>query len=151
GDFIGRAPLELAAHVDVNALGVLAKDDEVDVFRAAALQRHQAIVQRLHRTDVGVEVEPEAKAEQDVARVVEVRNAGIAERAEEHRPRLVGDAVGNLLRKRGLVAQIALRPQIELPKLDIEPAAFAVRFEDAPRLVNDLGPDPVSGEKRYQL
>ena len=34
GDLVGRAALELAADADVDALGVLAEDDEVDVLRA---------------------------------------------------------------------------------------------------------------------
>ena len=34
GDLVARAALELPAHADVDALGVLAEDDEVDVLRA---------------------------------------------------------------------------------------------------------------------
>ena len=37
GDLVGRAALELAADADVDALGVLAEHDEVDVLRVVAL------------------------------------------------------------------------------------------------------------------
>ena len=73
GDLVGRAALELAAHADVDPLGVLAEDDEVDVLRRAPLQRDEAIGERPHGADVGVEVEAEAHAEEDVARVLERR------------------------------------------------------------------------------
>ncbi len=78
-----RAALELAAHAHVDALGVLAEDDDVDVLRGAALERDEAIGERAHGADVGVEVEAEAHAEEDVARVLEVGHARIAEGAEE--------------------------------------------------------------------
>ena len=43
GDLVARAALELPAHADVDALGVLAEDDEVHVLRGAVLQRHEAV------------------------------------------------------------------------------------------------------------
>ena len=43
------AGLEAPADADVHALGVLAKDDEVDVFPAAVLQRAQTLVEQTHR------------------------------------------------------------------------------------------------------
>jgi hypothetical protein len=70
GDLVGGAAAHLAADVDVDPLGVLAKDHEVDVLRAVVLERAQAVVEAAHRAHVGVEVEPEAKAEEDVPRVL---------------------------------------------------------------------------------
>ena len=86
---VGRAGLEAAADADVHALGVLAKHDEVDVRAATILQRRQPIVQQADRTVVDVEIELEAGAEQDVARVAIVGHARIAERTDEDRVELV--------------------------------------------------------------
>ena len=77
--------LEAAADADVEPLGVLPEHDEVDVLRAAVLQRTEPLVEELHRPVVDVEVELEARAEQDVARVAVVGRARIAERADEDR------------------------------------------------------------------
>ncbi len=71
-----RAALELPAHADVDALGVLAEDDEVDVLRAPALERDEAVAERADGADVRVEVEAEAQAEQDVAGVLEPGTRG---------------------------------------------------------------------------
>ena len=56
---------------------------------AAVLQRAQPLVEQLHRAVVDVEVELEARAEQDVARVPVVGHARIAERADEDRVELI--------------------------------------------------------------
>ena len=68
-DFVRRPGLEPAADAHVDALGVLAEHDEVDVLRAAVLQRAEAIGEQLDRPVVDVEVELEPGAEQDVARM----------------------------------------------------------------------------------
>jgi hypothetical protein len=46
GDLVVRAGLEATAHADVDALGVLAKDDEVDVGAGASLERAETIVEQ---------------------------------------------------------------------------------------------------------
>ena len=90
GDLVLGARLEAAADADVEPLGVLAKHDEVHVGRVASLQADTvARASSLHRAVVHVEVELEASAEQDVARVAIVRHARIAERADEDRVELV--------------------------------------------------------------
>ena len=91
-DLVVGARLEAPADADVQALGVLAKDDEVDVGRAAVLERTETLVEQADGPVVDVEVELEARAEQDVARVAVVRHARIAERADEdgvERPQVV--------------------------------------------------------------
>ena len=80
--------LEAAADADVQPFGVLAEHDEVDVRRAAPLQRAEPLVEQLDRPVVDVEIELEARAEQDVARVAVVGHARIAERADEDRVEL---------------------------------------------------------------
>ena len=85
GNLVLGAGFEPPADADIEPLGVLAKDDEVDVRRAAALERAEALVEQAHGPVVDVEVELEARAEQDVARVAIVGHARIAQRADEHR------------------------------------------------------------------
>ena len=73
--------------LDVQAFRVLAEHDEVHVRGRAILQRTEALVEQLHRPVVDVEIELEARAEQDVARVPVVGHARIAQRADEDRRR----------------------------------------------------------------
>ena len=62
-------------------------------FGAAVLERAQPLVEQLHRPVVDVEIELEARAEQDVARVAVVGHARIAERADEDRVEVVAQHV----------------------------------------------------------
>src|SRR6185312_10493024 len=84
-DFVLGARLEAAADAHVEPFRVLAEDDEVHVLRTAAFQRTQALVEQLDGPVVDVEVQLEARAEQDVAGVAIVGHARIAERADEDR------------------------------------------------------------------
>ena len=149
-DLVGRPPFELAAHAHVDPLGVLAEDDEVDVLRGAPFERDEAIVERLHRADVGVEVEAEAHAEEDVARVLEAGDARIAEGAEEDGARFVLHAVGDLLRVGGAVFEVAVGAEVELPQVEAQAALVAVELEDARSLGDDLGADAVAGKNREE-
>jgi hypothetical protein len=54
GDFVGRAHLEVAAHVHVHAFGVLADDGEVDVVGRGVFQRAERGVEQANRAHVGV-------------------------------------------------------------------------------------------------
>ena len=85
GHFVLGPRLEAPADADVEPLGVLSKDDEVDVFGAPALERTEALVEQRDRAVVDVEIELEARAEQDVARVAVVGHARIAQRTDEDR------------------------------------------------------------------
>ena len=84
-DLVGGAGLEATPDTHVETLGVFTKHHEVDVGRRAMLQRAQSRVEQPHRTIVDVEIELEAGAEQDVARVAVVRHARIAECANKDR------------------------------------------------------------------
>ena len=87
-DLIVGARLETSADADVHAFGVLAKHDEVDVSRRASFQRAETLVEQLDRPVVDVEIELEARAEQDVARMAVVGHPRIPERADEDRVEL---------------------------------------------------------------
>ncbi len=67
GHFVWRPGLEAAADANVQPLGVLAEHHEIHVGRRPVLQRTQTLVEQPDRPVVHVQVELEARAEQDVA------------------------------------------------------------------------------------
>ena len=77
--------LKIPPTLTYGAFGVLAEDHEVDVFDALALERAEPFVEQLDRPEVDVEVELEADAEKDVGGVAHVRDARIAEGADQDR------------------------------------------------------------------
>ena len=83
-DLVLRACLEPSADADVQPLGVLPEHDEVHVGAGPILQRAQPVVEQADGPVVDVQVELEARAQKNVARVPIVRNTGIAERADQH-------------------------------------------------------------------
>ena len=82
GDFVGGAFFEDAAGITIDAFGVFADDDEIDVFRLDAFQRAERGIQQAHRAHVRVQVHLEAHAQQDFFRVDVGRR-----RADRRRPR----------------------------------------------------------------
>src|SRR5437762_12155981 len=133
------------AGLPVHILGVLAHDDEIDVFRALALERHEAIVVRDDGTEVHEQVEAPAHAEDDVALHHSARGARIADRAEQdgvERTQAVDvlgrDAAGRIYITRRRPAQfLAYRGKVETP---------LGRVQDAERRARDLGADTVAAD-----
>ena len=119
-DLVLGAGLEPPADADVQPLGVLPKHDEVDVARPAALERAQALVEEAHGPVVDVEIELEARAEQDVARVAIVGHARIAERADEDRVELAQQVVA-ARRHRHVRFEVVVRAPGQV--LEVEPPA----------------------------
>src|SRR5207245_10925116 len=83
GDLVWRALLEHASGIGVDALGVLADDDEVDVLGLDSFQRAEPGIEQPHRADVGVEVHLEAHAEENLFGVNVGWHAEIAEGSDE--------------------------------------------------------------------
>ena len=144
-DLIVGARLEAPADVDVHAFGVLAEDDEVDVGRAAVLQGAQALVQQPHGPVIDVQVELEARPQEDVSRVAHVGNARIAERTDENGVEIVAQhrvAVRRQADSRLEVVVGAVRQQFE-----VEPTAECLgnRANYLDGLGSDVDADAVSG------
>ena len=113
------AGLEAAADAHVQAFGVLAKDDEVDVGGPAILQRTQPLVKQAHRPVVDVQVELEPGSQQDVASMAHVRNARIAERPDVDGVEIVAEhrvAVGRKAHSRLQVVVGAVREHLEVER-----------------------------------
>src|SRR5204862_8318483 len=78
-----RVRLEPAADAHIQPFGGYAEDGKIHVRGRPSLQRTQPIVEQADRPVVGVEIELEADAEENVPGVTVVRHARIAERADE--------------------------------------------------------------------
>ncbi len=137
----GRAHLEVAAHVHVNAFGVFADDGEVDVVGRGVLQRTERSVEQLDRTHVGVEVHLEAHAQQNFLGVNVGGHAGIAERADEDGVEVAGQHVKAVGRNGGAVDEVAVGSPVKGGELDGR-ARGANHFE---RVRDDFLADTVSG------
>ena len=144
-DLIVGAGLEAAADADIHAFGVLAEHDEVDVVPAAVLERAQAIVEQPHRTVVDVEIELEAGAEQDVARMPVVGDPRVAKRANEDGVELAQQLIA-IGRQRFTGLQIVVGAPWQMFELHAPAEDFAGGFQDLHRLCRDVLADPVPGD-----
>jgi hypothetical protein len=71
------------AGLRVHVLGVLAHDDQVDVLRALAFERHETVVVGDDGTEIDVQVETTAHTEDDVPLDDPARRPRIADGAEQ--------------------------------------------------------------------
>ena len=110
--------LEVAAHVRVNAFGVLADDGEVDVVRRGVLQRAKGCVEQPDRTHVRVEVHLEAHAQQDFLGVDISRHARIAERTHEDGVEVAGQHLKAVRRNSNAIDQIPVGAPVKVGELD---------------------------------
>jgi folate-binding protein YgfZ len=141
-DFVAGTLFEYAASIRVNAFGVFADDDEIDVLRLDILQGAERRVEQPDRTDVGVEIHLEAHAKQNLFGMNVCLDARIAEGADQNGIEVTGqhdEAVG---RNGHAVAQIAVGSPVELR----EGGLRAARLQHLNRLRNHLLADPVSGD-----
>jgi len=113
-DLVRRALLEVAADVDVDALRVLPEHDHVAVLGSLAAQGHEGVREAHDGAHVAVEVEAEAQPEEDVARVVQARDPGVADRAQEHGVALVAHECAVALGEGRPVAEEAVGSQVEV-------------------------------------
>ncbi len=145
---VGRPALEAPPDIHIGALGVLAKDDDVDGALDAVrpgLERAEVRVQQLDRAQVDVQVEAEAEAEQDVPRVLVARNAGIAERAEEDRVGLAPKPPQLAVRQRLAGGQVAVGAPGQLLERVLHSMGGACDLERAARDGKNLRAHPVAG------
>src|SRR5262249_6865834 len=88
--------------------------------------------------------EAEAHPEEDVAGVLEVGHARVAEGAEEHRGALALDGDLDLFGEGGAIAQEALGAEVELPEVEGEAGLVAVELEEELGLERHRGADAVA-------
>ena len=143
GDLVGGTFLEDPTHADVEPLGILAEDDEVDLLGAVPLQRRQAIMKTADRAQVHEQVELETGAQQDVPGVAHVGYARVAQRTHE-------DRVEGLETLERFVGQRLARSQETLGtvgeglQLHLDRVRRARRFEHLDRLAGYIHADAVA-------
>ncbi len=145
-DLLRRALLQEPAGAGIQALGVFAHDDEVDVLRPFVLQRRLDAGVELHRAQVDVEVELEAQAQEHAREILRVGHPRVADRAEQDRvgglqllPHLIGD--------RHAGAQVFVGVDLEV--LELQGRARGTQHLDG--LGDDLLPRPVAWNDRDLL
>src|SRR6185295_10061166 len=74
----------------------------------------------------------------------ELRDAWIAERAEEDRARVASNAIGDLVRECRAVLQVAIGAEIEVPQIERQFALVPDHLEEPRGLGDDLGADAVT-------
>ena len=147
-DLVWGPRLEAAADVHVHAFGVLAKDHEIDVFGPAVLQRTQPLVEQPHGPVIHVEIELEARAQQDVARVTHVGDPRIAERADVDGVELIAQHRVAVRREADAGLQEIVRAVRQ--HLEVEGAAEHApdRADHLDRFRRDVNANPVAGNHR---
>src|SRR5208283_4415345 len=112
-----------------HALGILADDGEVDVVGRGVLQRTERNIEQAHGTHVGIEVHPEAHAQQDFLGVDVARHARIAERADEDGVEVASQHLEAVGRNGAAVGEVSLSAPVELGEFNRR-AGSANNFDD---------------------
>ena len=141
GDLVRRALLEDAAGIDVDALGIFADHDEIDVLGLDAFQRTERRIQQSHRAHVGVQVHLEAHAQQNFFGVNIRGHARIAECAQQDGVEIAFQHGEAVRRDGNAVRQVTIGAPVEMGHLD----AGARSLDDFHGLGDDFRADAVSG------
>ena len=121
GDFVRRVLLQEPAHAAVQVFGVLADDDEVDVFRAFARQRRLDTRVQLDRAEVDVLIQLESQFQQQAFLQDARRDIGMPDGAQVDRVELL-QFVDGACRQGLLGAEIAFSAEVVM--LQLERKAF---------------------------
>src|SRR5262249_20568696 len=137
-DFVRRALFEEPPATGVQAFGILAHHNEVDVCRSLALQRRVDAGIEFHWTQIDVLVEIEAQPQQNAL----LENAGahvwMADGAEENGLEL-SHLVHRAIRQHLTGTLIALAAKVVASGFVLEPEALRGAAEHLERFCNDLG------------
>ena len=116
--------------------------------RAEALERAEPVVQAAHRPVVDVEVQLEARAQQDVGGVLHVGHAGIAEGAHEDGVVVAGQVVEGAGGRRLARLQVVVGAPGEEDRLEGDPPKAADAIQDLDRLGGHVHADSVARDDR---
>jgi folate-binding protein YgfZ len=118
-DFVGCVLLEEAAHVHIDAFGVLANHRKVDLVWRSVFQGAEAGVEQLDGTDVRVEIHLEAHAEKNLFSVDVGFDAWIAEGSDENRIEVTIQHLKSIGGDSGSVFQIAVSAPVKRRELHL--------------------------------
>src|SRR5207237_7897437 len=130
-DFVGSALPQDATGPGVQALGVLAKDDELEVLAPLSLQRAEPVVDQDAGAQVDVQVQLEAHREEDALGVLVAWNARIADGAEVDGGVLAAQRIHEPRREGRAIAQVPIGAEIEPVELQRKPEALQHAHADA--------------------
>ena len=119
GDFVGSSLLENSSCVGVDAFGIFADHDEIDIFRFHAFQRAERGIEQAHGAHVGVEIHFEAHAEQDFFGMNIRFDAGIAEGSGKDCVEVAGEHGEAIGRDGGAITEVAVGAPVEFGELDV--------------------------------
>src|SRR5260370_6553940 len=145
GDFVRRAFLEEPANSDIEALGVLAEDHQANVFFGTVPQRSEPVVEEFHWASCDVEIELEAKTQQNIGGMLIRWNAGIAQCPEENGVKFVAEHFDRAGREGHAFAQILVRAPSKLDKFQAPLGRRGHGFQYLDGLRRNLRPDSVAG------
>ena len=113
-NLVRRSLLEDSSEIAVNALGVFANHDEIEVLWFDAFERAERRIQQPHRPDIGVQVHFAAHAQQDFSCVNIGGHARIAEGADQDGVEIARQG-GEAVRRNGnFVGEIAVGSPVEI-------------------------------------
>ena len=131
---------------EIDALGVLANDDEVDGVVGA--KGGQIRMQQSNRSEIDVQIESKPQAQQDVPRVLVARHSRIAQRAHEDRVHVVPHVVEGDLGKRFLGPEVMIgRVRESFPRQG-KPVLLSGGVKHGNRRLDHLRPDSVAANDR---
>src|SRR6266852_4667171 len=148
GDLVQRVLFEEPANANIKSLGVFAENHETNVFFGAIAQRSEALVKQFDGSGVDIEVQLEAKAQQDIGGMLIRRHAGIAKRAEKDGIEFVAEHFDGARGQRNALAQVLVRAPIQFDKFEWPPSATSHGFQHFDGLRCNLCPDAVAGYYR---
>src|ERR1700674_92567 len=140
-NFIRRSLLEHSSKVAVNALGVLANHNEIDVFWFDAFERTKRRIHQPYRPDIGKQVHLAAHAQQDFLRMNVRGHARIAESADQYGVEIPIQHSEAIRRDRSFVGEVVIGSPVEAGYRQIRTGSLDHSY----RLRNDLFPDAITG------
>jgi hypothetical protein len=145
-DFLGDVLLAAdAPPAEIDPFGVLAEDREVDP-PAVAPERREVGMEQCHRTKVDVQIEPEPESQQDVARVLVARHAGVPDRAQQNGVRVVAEMAERLVWERFPGLEVVIGAVWQTLELEGDSVLRGGPLDRAEGCIDDLGADPISGD-----
>ena len=144
GNLVGSALLEDATDADIQAFGVLPKDDQANVFFSAVAQRRQPVMEQLNGPRIHIEVQLEAQTQQDVGSMLVQRNTWIAQRAEKDGVIFIPQQLDGARRQRYALTQILIGAPVKLDKFERAIAGGTNRLQDPHCLWSDFRPDAIA-------
>ena len=132
-----------AAAAEVDALRVLAKNDEVDATIVTA-QRCEFGVEQPYRAEIDVQVELEAQAEQNIPGMLVPGDSRVADRPEEDRVYVVAQVAERRLRERLARREVVIGAVGKALEVESEAVLRGGLLDRPERRRDDLGADAVS-------